>query len=184
MGPQPPSCVQGWDIERICQETARSYPETTYMVEKDATSAMEQIQHSYGWDEPDIDGYAQDEVRAHTACCHTGIGCVSIGWLSHRRLVPLACSLQLILPPEPVAGTARSQHSPGGLAGAGVPQWPLRATAPVIPLPLTPCVSPAPFTLLQVTREMDSHTLWQMEQAMRQGYEQQTQGSAPTTFDV
>ncbi len=49
-------------MERICQETGRSYTNIKYYVERDHGDVAEEIQHAYGWDEPDINGHEQDAV--------------------------------------------------------------------------------------------------------------------------
>ncbi len=49
-------------MDRICQETGRTYTDTQYYLERDHTEAAEELQHEYGWDEPDINGHELDPV--------------------------------------------------------------------------------------------------------------------------
>lgn len=54
---------QGWSLEEVSKVLHRPYTRTPYLLEPDMASVADHIQREFGWDQPDINGYAEDWVE-------------------------------------------------------------------------------------------------------------------------
>lgn len=54
--------AQGWDLDRMMQETGRSYMRASYYLQEDRSELMDEVQEAFGWEEPDSNGRDDDDV--------------------------------------------------------------------------------------------------------------------------